>query len=68
MPLVMSLLLYGSLGQGFRLESVVRDRYPALDRSAIHALCDALLGAPDCGELLAEVGRESHADRLRACE
>jgi len=33
--LVLSLLLYGPLGKGLRLESLVRDRYPALDRSAV---------------------------------
>ncbi len=66
-PLVESLLLDGPLGKGFRLESVVRDRYPALDRSAVPAPCDALLGALDGGELLAEVGREGDGDRLR-CE
>jgi hypothetical protein len=64
-PLVMSLLLYGSLGKGFRLESLVWDGHPALDRSAVRALCDAPLGALDSGKLLAEVGREGHADRLR---
>jgi hypothetical protein len=60
----MPLLVYGLLGQGFRLESFVRDRYPAFDRSAVSAMCDALLGAPDGGELLEQVGREGHADRL----
>src|SRR5271157_4811103 len=64
-PLVLSLLRDGPLGKRFRLESLVRDRYPALHRSAVPAPCDALLGAPDGGELLAEVGREGHADRLR---
>ena len=64
-PLVASLLLNGPLGKGLRLESLVRDRYPALDRSAVRAPCDALLGAPDGDELLAEVGREGDGDRLR---
>jgi len=64
-PLVLSLLLDRPLGKGFHLESLVRDRYPALDRSAVRAPCDALLGAPYGGELLAEVGREGDGDRLR---
>jgi hypothetical protein len=61
----MSLLLDGPLGKGLRLESLVRDRYPALDRSSVRASCDALLGAPYGGELLAEVGREGDGHRLR---
>ena len=51
--LVLSLLLYGPLGKGFHLESFVRDGYPALDRSAVPAPRDALLGASYGGELLA---------------
>jgi len=64
-PFVVSLLLDGALGKRFRLESLVRDRYPALDRSAVRALCDAPFGALDGGELLAEVGCEGDGHRLR---
>lgn len=64
-PLVESLLRDGLLGKGFYLESIVRDRYPAFDRPAIGAPRDALLGAPDGGELLAEVGCQGDGDRLR---
>jgi len=60
-----SLLLNGPLGQGFRLEPLVRNRHPALDRPAVPALGDALLGAPYGGELLAEVGLEGDGHRLR---
>jgi hypothetical protein len=64
-PLVESLLRDGLLGKGFYLESIVRDRYPAFDRPAIGAPRDALLGAPDGGELRAEVDLEGDGDRLR---
>ncbi len=64
-PLVLPLLLDGPLGKGLHLESLVRDRYPALDRSAVRASCDALLGAPYGGEMLAEVGPEGGGDQLR---
>jgi hypothetical protein len=64
MSLVVRLLLDGPLGEGFRLEPLVRDRQAALDRPAIGALGEALFGATDGGELLAEVGRESDRNRL----
>ena len=64
-PLEESLLLNGPFGKGFRLEPLIRNRHPALDRSAVRAPGDALLGAPDGDELLAEVGREGDGHRLR---
>ena len=39
---MLALLLDGPFGKGFRLESLVRDRYPTLDRSAVRAPYDAV--------------------------
>jgi hypothetical protein len=62
--LVVPLLLDGPLRKGFGLEPLVRDPQAALDRSAVGALGEALLGALDGGELLAQVGREGDRNRL----
>jgi hypothetical protein len=62
---VIPLLLDGPFRKWFGVESLVRDRQTALDRDPIGALRDALLGALDGGELLAEVGREGNRNVLR---
>lgn len=57
------LLLHGALGKRFGFESFVRDRDAALDRSAVRAGGDPLLGPLDGLQLVTEVidqGRFDH--------
>ena len=57
------LLLHGALGKRFGFESFVRDRDAALDRSAVRASGDPLLGPLDGLQLVTEVidqGRFDH--------
>ena len=59
------LLLDRSLRKRFHRESLIGDRKPALDRSAVGATRHALLGSPDGGQLRAEAGGQGDVDGLR---
>src|SRR5664279_2254463 len=60
-----ALLLDRSLCKRFHVESLIRNRKPALDRSAVAAIRDALLGSPHGGQLSAEAGSHGEVDGLR---
>ena len=60
-----ALLLDRSLRKRFHFESLIRNRGPALDRSAVAAIRDALLSSLHGGQLTAEVGSQGDVDGLR---
>src|SRR5664279_5684360 len=59
-----ALLLDGPLGQRFCFESFVRDRHAALDRSAVRAGREPLLGPLDSLQLVAEIIDQGSFDHL----
>lgn len=59
-----ALLLDGPLGQRFSFESIVRDRRAALDRSAVGAGREPLLGPLDSLQLVAEIIDQGPFDHL----